>query len=112
MKPKLTGCCSRCDVEVFDVVTRDPETRHPKRLGRAHEDAMRVSFLLVNGSRMDLTFCAACANELQPADYPALWTRVMVSWVAEGQQDNEWAKSQVNNGIVGLLHQQPWREVT
>lgn len=113
MKPKLAGCCSKCDAEVFEVSVRDPETREPKRagLGSPLENAVRATFVLMNGSRMDLTFCAACMDELTPADYAALWRRVVVSWVHETSEDPSWVRSQVDNGIAGLLHKQPWREV-
>lgn len=111
MKPKLTGCCSKCDAEVFEITERFPETRAPKRVGKPFENAVRATFVLMNGSKMDLTFCAACMDELTPADYGALWQRVMVSWAHEKSGGPSWVRSQVDNGIAGLLYRQPWREV-
>lgn len=111
MKPKLHGCCSKCDAEVFEIIERDPETRAPTRVGAPLDEAERATFLLMNGSRMDLTLCAGCAAGLQPADYAFLWQRVMVSWIAQSGPDHPWPKSQIDNGICAVLHRQPWKEV-
>ena len=108
--PKVAGCCSKCDAEVFDVKRRDPATQMPLQLGPAHENAVRVTFVLMNGSTMDITFCADCADGLTPSDYAPLWGRVMAAW-AKQQADSAWAKSQVDNGIAGMLRKQLWREV-
>lgn len=111
MTPKLLGCCAKCDREVYDIAQRDSATRQPIRLGAAHEDATRVTFLLLNGTRMDLTFCKPCADGLQPHDYPFLWQRVMCSWVAQSGADHPWPKSQTDNGIMAIAYVQPWKEV-
>jgi hypothetical protein len=111
MKPKVAGCCTKCDAEVFDVVTRDPETRLPTKIGAAHDDAVRVTFILVSGSKMDLTFCQHCADGLEPADFAHIWRRVMLSWVNESSKDHPHVKSQTANGIVGLSHKQRWKGV-
>lgn len=110
MTPKTAGCCTKCDKPVFDVVAYDTKTQKPTRMGAAHDNAMRTTFMLLNGSRMDLTFCADCESKLTAADYPGLWRRVMVSWIAEDPA-HPWPKSQVNNGIAARLASKPFREV-
>lgn len=109
MTPKLFGCCSKCDVEVFDIVERK-ENREPNRAGAPHDDAVRLTFILVDGTRMDLTFCKPCADTLSEYDYAYLWQRVMLSWAAESP-GHPHQKSQVDNGIMALSHRQPWKEV-
>lgn len=108
MNPKVAGLCSKCDAEVYEVRQRDPRTGLPQRLGAPMPNAHRVTFLLMNGSQMDLTFCHDCVTALEPTQFPWLWQRVMVSWAAEHR--SEWAKTQLNNGIVGLLGMRPVRE--
>lgn len=116
MKPKMIGCCTKCDVEVANVVERDSEGR-PKRIGPLPDDrrvwfdnAMRANFALANGSRMDLTFCAECANGLTPHDLPHIWGRVKDSWAVE-TPDHPWPKTQRDNCILALLNVKPWLEV-
>lgn len=103
--PKLTGCCSACDVECFEVLTRDAE-RRPKQTGRPLDHAWRLGLLMVNGSTMDLTFCTDCKDKLQPGDFLPLWHRVLLSW-----GKCEWATSQVDNGLVAIRYQIPWKDV-
>lgn len=108
---KRPGCCSACDAEVFDVRTRDKETRAPVALGAPLDNAVRATFVLFMGSQMSLTLCSDCAAALTPADFPILWQRVMAGWIAKSGTDHPWARSQADNGIVGLLHMRPWKEV-
>lgn len=109
MTPKLSGCCTKCDTQVYDVVSHN-EKGEPIRIGGPSDDAVRVNFRLVNGSSMDLTFCRDCAAGLQPHDYPFLWQRVMLSWeVSTPGHPNQ--KEQSNNGILALNYAQPWKEV-
>jgi len=102
VKPKVAGCCTKCDAEVYEVRQRDPKTKLPRRLGAALPNARRATFVLMNGTRMDLTFCSDCASGLVPSEYAQLWQRVMLSWWSE-RNGSEWAKTQLNNGIAGLL---------
>jgi len=106
---KVAGCCSKCDAEVFEVVARDDD-RKPARLGPAKENAERLTFYLLNGSRMDLTFCTDCAESLTPGEFPFLWRRVMETWVDE-VPGHSWAGTQTTNGIAGLMGRKLWRDV-
>lgn len=106
MNPKLLGSCTKCDAEVFDIVERDID-RLPKRVGAAHDDAIRVNFLMLDGSRMDLTFCQPCADGLIADDLQWIWRRVMKSWPA----DHPWTKTQTENGLLAILNKKPWKEV-
>lgn len=111
MNPKLTGCCTKCDVEVFDVVARDPKTRIPVQLGAPLENAVRATFILLDGSRMDLTFCESCSAGLEPSEFPWLWKRVLVSWIAESGASHPCVKEQATNAILARTYSKPWREV-
>ncbi len=110
MAPKMVGCCTKCDAEVFAIVRRDPNGL-PIQAGAPLEQATRVTFALKDGSQMDLTFCDHCAAGLEPPDFPWLWKRVVLSWVAESGATHPGVKPQVDNGIMGLLRKQLWREV-
>jgi hypothetical protein len=109
MKPKLLGCCTKCDAEVFDVAARD-EARIPIRLGAPHEDAMRANFLLLSGSRMDLTFCKHCIDGVTADDYRHIWSRVVEAW-HNSTPGHDWTHTQKDNMILALLHVKPWKEV-
>lgn len=111
MSPKIIGCCSKCDVEVFDIEKRDPETRLPTQTGAPHANAVRSTFVLMDGTKMDLTFCAECNAGLTPQDYPWLWQRVLASWIAESSTSHPCVKQQAPNGIFALSYSQPWRDV-
>lgn len=107
MTPKRVGACSKCDEDVFDLITKEPLAR---KVGAAHENAMRATFILVDGTRMDLTFCAHCLETLTPQDYPWLWRRVQLSW--EDQSPNHPnQKHHVDNGIMALDCSQSWKDV-
>lgn len=111
MNPKLLGCCTKCDVEVFEIKQRNPETRIALQLGAPLENAVRTTFILADGSRMDLTFCAECRAGLLPADFQWLWQRVQASWVAESGAAHPCVKEQASNMILAMSHSQPWRDV-
>lgn len=111
IRPKLIGCCSACDLEVFEILQRDPDTRAPKKVSGPTDDAVRATFLLADGSRMDLTFCRECASTLEPATFPALWSRCMASWIAQSGSTHPWVAEQTHNGIMGLLHAVPWKDI-
>ncbi len=113
MTPKLIGCCSSdgCDKEVFEIVRRDSTASQPLKVGPATEDAVRATFLLVDGSKMDLTFCRECADKLEPTVFPMLWQRCMLSWIKQSGVKHTWVAEQRKNGIMGLLRTQPWGHV-
>lgn len=78
---------------------------------------MRVGFLLLDGGRADLTFCAACSAERLEPDFPALWAKIMRSWLrdmCEGQpapQVFEWFNKQFSNGILCEMGRRSWKEL-
>lgn len=110
MKPKLIGCCTKCDEEVFEIVRRDPETRVPVQIGAPLETAMRANFVMADGSRMDLTFCRKCSDGLTPEDLPHIWNRVVSAWEHQSP-GHAWTKTQRDNGLLMLLNVKPWKEV-
>lgn len=109
-KPKIAGCCSKCDAEVFEVKARNSE-RFPTQIDGPLDNARRVTFVLMSGSPMDLTLCESCVETLTPSDYYPLWQRVMAAWVSQSGKDHPWVKSQGENGIAGVLRIQHWKEV-
>ena len=110
-EPKIPGACTCCDKPLFEVKTIDPDTKRARQITVPTEDACRLLFVLKSGSQMDLTFCAACADSLAPAQYPFLWSRVMRSWIAEAGVDHPTVKEQSKNSILGIVRRQKWTEV-
>lgn len=90
-EPKRVGCCSWCDAEVYEVVTRygeGPLAGFPRQLKGPLPGAHQVHYVLVDGSRCALTSCAACLGSItDPANLPSLWERVIVTFVFEERDD-------------------------
>lgn len=122
MTHKIAGCCTICDEPCFEVLARwDDHERHPgepKRLGSPTEDAVRITFLLYDGTRTDLTFCGNCAADLQPDQYLEIWRKNIRSWMRElsekpeGERNPEWFGRQFANGLLDEMGRQKWKELT
>jgi hypothetical protein len=106
---KQIGCCSQCGQEVFEISRRNPDTGAPINVGAPLGNAMKATFVLFNGSQMDLTMCESCVDALEPSHFAGLWRKVMDAWIAQSGADHPWPRSQVDNGIVGLLYARPWK---
>jgi hypothetical protein len=128
---KKLGCCSLCDREVFDSAERYPhdhalasQIRSP---GAPAREARRVTFLLMDGSRCDMTFCSKC--DPIPRAFVQIWEKVCRTMAGELDPDYrvaigagalDPAQRKVseenllrlfNNPPVGVLYEQPWSEV-
>lgn len=130
---KKAHACSSCDAELWDALTRF-EAPHPfedqiRKAGAVHEDAMRVTFVLTDGSNANMSMCRACADALQPSDLPKLWRRVMAAFAYEREHYEELSghqqeptpeqKAAVERDLaklretvpLGVLHAEPWSAV-
>jgi hypothetical protein len=77
---KRAGCCTRCDREIYEVrdtFAEGPLAGHPRRLGPMLDHGCQVTFQLADGALADVACCVDCANALTPADYQAIWDRVV-----------------------------------
>lgn len=108
---KIAGHCTTCDAECFEIIERwgEHERRpgEPKRIGAPLDGATRITFLLVDGSRMDLTFCKDCAAGLTDDSYSSIWQKVLRSWTREleekGDEPPEWFTKQYENGLLSEM---------
>jgi hypothetical protein len=82
---KITGACTRCDAMCFRVLDTQKDGS-PKRLGPPIDGAVRVSFMLMDGTRTSLTFCADCATMLPGELYVSIWQRIKAFYDTD-QQD-------------------------
>ena len=85
---KKPGCCTLCDAEVFPISRRYARDHvlqsEPMGVGwPPHEGTRRVQFVLLDGSRMDLTFCASC--ETTPENLPRIWRKTVTAMVRSTQ---------------------------
>lgn len=124
MSVKRLGSCSICDKEIYEITLRyttPPLERIPRKLGKPTNDAWKVEFVLRDGSTMSLSFCEDCKKKLTEAQYPALWKKVMESWIFEMRDDvrkvlptkpltdkerahiEKWLESQTDNGMLGVI---------
>lgn len=112
---KIAGCCSICDAPCFEVLGRwdsgEKRAGEPKALGRPNDDAVRLTFLLMNGRVTDMTVCGPCADALTPEQYIELWRRNLCGYLRE--QDGDAAKfvDEFANGLLYELGRKPWKDV-
>ena len=90
MTRKKNGCCTLCDAEVCDSVTRWPGG-HPyagdiRAVGEWHDDAMKLTFILSGGSTIDLTFCEACGKSAE-SQLPAIWQKSLAANASDIDND-------------------------
>lgn len=119
---KIAGACTVCNQTCFEVLQTwgngERYPGEPKRLGRPEAGAVRITFLLLDGSKADLTFCGDCAELLAPSQYTDIWRKVMRSWDREmrvsGQDPNaqDWYVKQFGNGLLVELNRTPWTEIS
>lgn len=117
----VAGCCANCGAQCFEVMAVfDQHERlpgEPKRLGPPNADAVRVTYLLIDGSKAMLTFCGDCAGQPIEPHFSEIWWRVVRSWtreLAEKQADDRnpsWFPQQFSNGLLCELGRSPWTEV-
>ena len=130
MSDKKFGCCSLCDREVFDALSRWTAGSckgQIRDVGAPKRGARRVTLILSNGSRCDLTFCDRCNPTA--SSIPKLWMKICTSMAKEldpeyragigaGEltdlqrtQSEDNLINMFNNPPVGVLYEQPWSEV-
>lgn len=116
---KIAGACTCCDAMCFEVMSRNEahERRpgEPKRLGKPNDDATRITFLLFDGTKTNLTFCGACATALNPDKYLEIWRKVMRSWLREQEdkqdQHQHWFPAQYANGLLVELGRIKFKDI-
>ena len=122
-KINTAGLCIQCHREIFDVSRIYPLDSIlkglPQNLGVAKSDCRTVTVVLADQSRMDITACADCTENL---DLRAAWLKVIAAWDLERQPAyreavnirpltapqklrlDEWIECQMSsNSILGLL---------
>jgi len=118
---KIAGHCSQCDKPCFEVMqvyeAHERLPGEPKKLGPPRADALRITFMLMDGTKMSLTFCASCAKSLSPPHYTAIWRKVLRSWARElsekpvGERMPAWYRPQFASGLLCELGRKKWTEV-
>ena len=96
---KKPGHCTQCGAHLWD--------REDDFKGRAGK---RATFILANGTVMDLTMCDDC---LEHVDCEKVWFQVLAGWRG-GNADavrEDIAQAVNTNFILALLYTQDWRDV-
>lgn len=114
---KIAGACTTCDEPCFEVLQVWDENGkypgEPRRLGPPLPGSMRVSFMLMDGSRADLTFCGKCAGDLDATHYTGIWRKVIRSWIRESQGkcgEQAWFRAEFFNGLLAEMGRISWSE--
>lgn len=95
---KRLGHCTLCETQVFEMP-------NPSRIGAPRENARRVTFVLMDGTQADCTFCDECV--VSPESLPAIHRAWMEAWRREGGPD---PISQVDNVPIGVLFEESWQD--
>lgn len=133
MSKKLLGHCSICDAQVAEFTHQYPQSHpyagEPTRLGEFHDDALRATLVLTNGSMMDVTICTECEPLLETSILK-IWDQVVAGWkleisdehrvlinlkpYTESQREdvNLWFKTACGEPPMGVLCVRPWKDIT
>lgn len=111
---KLPGCCSCCDRPLFQAVSQHP-VDHPKagQITRSaeliDENAVRIAFVLTNGRRIEMSFCAQCGDD---HDLKAVWKKNCAAWSGEVSDTNRDTIAQlVQEMPMGELYRERWKDL-
>ncbi len=129
---KRYGACTDCDTEVFDCRARWPEGTplegHIRIRMGAKDNAMRATIALMDGSSIDLTFCADCIPTIAE-NMVKIWDKVIqrhvlsvdpevrkaLGYPEHNPRQHEAAEREaihlIHNKPFGVLAVQPWNEV-
>lgn len=117
---KVIGGCTRCDERCFEVLAmheaHERRPGEPKQLGKPVEGAVRIEFMLFDGAKTSLTFCANCSTGKLEPDFTALWQKNLRSWgrelaeKPEAERMPDWYKKQFANGLLCEMGRVLWSE--
>lgn len=109
--PRKFAACVACDAPVYEVVAFHPETKQPRKLGAVVPGSVQAVIFQVDGRRIELSLCAACAVQfgLEWQDVlSAVWQRVILATVEQRghRKDDAWVNAH-NRAIVDLVGNPP-----
>lgn len=115
----IAGHCMHCDAPCWEVkqvwTAGERYPGEPKRLGKLVTDAVRVSFMLLDGNRIDVTLCADCGESFNPEHYVSLWSKIQRSWhremTAMNKPIHDWFWKSFDNLILAEMGRVKWREL-
>lgn len=117
---KIIGACTLCDKPCFEVMAMHSEGERlagePKQLGPPLEGATRITYMLFDGTKTSLTFCADCAKEQPTKVLAEIWQKNIRSWMRElatkpeSERMPEWFQRQFSNGLLCEMGRQLWTE--
>lgn len=105
---KRAGCCSNCDKPIFaPVEERGGEI--VKSAGLMDEEAVRIGFVLTNGSRIEMSVCGDC---LDTYDLKTMWRKNCEAWSNEINDKNRDVIAKLVQEVpVGELYRQRWKDM-
>jgi hypothetical protein len=119
---KRLGCCTVCDVEIFDVTVRwteGPYKGEAKQLGRPKLGARRLTLVRASGSQSNWSLCKDC--EVHPLDFPRLNRKELAAMAKERNVARDTpAQMKIREKMlrlfefdvpIGVLGEVPWLEV-
>lgn len=112
---KIAGSCTCCDAPCFEVMqvfeAHERNPGEPKRLGGAMDGAQRITFMLLDGTKADMTFCANCGASLNSGQYTEIWRKVLRSWLRQMTLPYpDWFNRSFSNGIAAEMGRVTWKE--
>lgn len=117
---KIAGHCTICDAPCFEIIAvyeaHERLPGEPKTVGPPLDGATRISYMLMDGTKTMLTFCAGCTVTVSSAQYVDIWRKVIRSWTRElseklvGERNPEWYHREFANGILCEMGRVLWTE--
>lgn len=99
---KQPGLCSLCDKPVFEIIAKYPQGHEKEgqvcKIGSPMDDALRVEFILDDGTTAQVTFCTKC--ELSAGNIRKTWDRIFDCIHQEAGKPIAYP--------VGILNRIPW----
>lgn len=113
---KISGACTLCDETCFEVRMRYLEHERlpgePKQIGGPREGAVRVTYRLLDGTMMDQTFCASCAEVVSNEEFVEIWRKNLRSWQRELEENRpDWFLKQFSNGLLYEMGRRNWMDI-
>jgi len=117
MDMKMPGCCTLCDAPLFEIIKVHAEgylKGLPETFGAPSKNAWRVTFVTMNGTRTDMTFCEDCLPKIDD-NMSKIHNKVVRAFIFERghprsdqKTHDESMMRSINNSILGVLSKERW----
>jgi len=112
------GHCHVCGECLFEVLTTYPFDHKwsgiPKTLGLPLDKALRVTLLLIDGNRIQITMCDTCVDGLTQENLKFIYRNILLGWKAEIGDEAEkykWFSDKHRQFLLGVVCEEYWMNI-